>query len=266
MRFPAIGISLSGHSPGNCQMSNYGLAGSHREPFPGKEVVTNEPYADVRDMYMAHTMFRREFGLLPELIDGVGAADAVRARTIAQHFELIHTVLVHHHHAEDEYLWPCIRQRAGSEGERVAAAMEAQHGEIDKAIADLEAVLPNWRETGDLAQAAVLADAARRLAPLLAEHLTAEEEQALPLVERFVTAAEWGQMVAAGAEGIAPEQMPLLFGLMTYEGDPEVVQLAIDQMPPEIRTVLPALAGDAFAQHAAVVHGTATPARSNELR
>jgi hypothetical protein len=57
-----------------------------------------------------------------------------------------------------------------------------------------------------------------------------------------------------------------LFGLMTYEGDPEVVQLAIDQMPPDIRTVLPALAGDAFAQHAAVVHGTATPARSNELR
>jgi hypothetical protein len=37
-------------------------------------------------------------------------------------------------------------------------------------------------------------------------------------------------------------------------------------MPPEIRTALPDLAGDAFARHAAVVHGTATPARSNELR
>jgi hemerythrin-like domain-containing protein len=228
--------------------------------------VTNEPYADVREMYMAHTMFRREFGLLPELIDDVDAADAVRARIIAQHFELIQTVLAHHHHAEDEYLWPRILQRAGSEGGRVVAAMEAQHREIDKAIADLEAILPGWRETGERAQGAALADAARRLTPLLAEHLTAEEEQALPLVGRFVTAAEWGEMVAAGGAGIAPEQMPLLFGFMTYEGDPEVVQLAIDQMPPEIRAVLPVLAGNAFAQHATVVYGTATPAKSSELR
>ena len=75
--------------------------------------MSNEPYADVREMYLAHAMFRREFGLLPALIDGVSAADVARAQVIAQHFELIHTMLHHHHQAEDTYLWPRLLQRAG---------------------------------------------------------------------------------------------------------------------------------------------------------
>jgi DNA-binding CsgD family transcriptional regulator len=44
--------------------------------FPGKVIMSSEPYADVREMYMAHAMFRREFGLLPALIGGVAAAVA----------------------------------------------------------------------------------------------------------------------------------------------------------------------------------------------
>src|SRR5580698_5857920 len=75
--------------------------------------MSNEPYADVREMYMAHTMFRREFGLLPALIGGVSAADAARAQVVAQHFELIQSVLHHHHHAEDVYLWPRVLAARG---------------------------------------------------------------------------------------------------------------------------------------------------------
>ena len=111
--------------------------------------MTNEPYADVSEMYMAHTMFRREFGLLPGLIDGVSAADAGRARVITQHFRLIQAVLLHHHHAEDQALWPRLEQRAGHPGEVVVAAMESQHGEIDKVINDLRDGLETWQETAD---------------------------------------------------------------------------------------------------------------------
>jgi hypothetical protein len=216
-------------------------------------------------MYMAHTMFRREFGLLPALIGGAGAADAARARIIAQHFELIQTVLHHHHHAEDTYLWPRILSRAGQDAAPVMAAMETQHEELDKVLTDVAAGLQSWQETADLAQGAALAETAVLLTHLLTEHLTAEEEEALPLIARYVTAAEWGEMVAASAADIAPEQLPLLFGLMTYEGDPAVVKVAIEQMPAEVRPVMVGLATEAFVRHAELVHGTSSPAKSSEL-
>ena len=227
--------------------------------------MSNEPYADVREMYMAHTMFRREFGLLPALIGGVSAADAARAQVIAQHFELIQSVLHHHHHAEDVYLWPRVLSRAGQDAAPVVAAMETQHEELDKVITDVAAGLRSWQETADRGQGAALAETAGRLTQLLTEHLTAEEEQALPLIARYVTAAEWGEMVTASAADVAPEQLPLLFGLMTYEGDPEVVAASIEQMPAEIRPVMAGLAAAAFARHAELVHGTAAPAKSGDL-
>lgn len=173
--------------------------------------MSNEPRADVREMYMAHTMFRREFGLLPALIGGVGAADVARARIIEQHFELIQMVLHHHHQAEDVYLWPRLLARAARDAEPVVAAMEAQHGELGKLLHDLTVGLRDWQETAD------------------------------------------------------PVRMPLLFGLLAYEGDPEVTQEVIEHMPPEIGTAMAILSSEAFAQYAKRVHGTPTPAKSGEL-
>jgi hemerythrin-like domain-containing protein len=227
--------------------------------------MSSEPYADVREMYMAHTMFRREFGLLPALISGVRAGDTARAGVVAQHFELISTVLYHHHHAEDSYLWPRVLSRAPEPAAPVVATMEAQHGELDKVIDDLATGLRDWTESAGPAPGAALAETAARLAGLLAGHLAAEEEQAVPLIARYVTAAEWGEMVTAGAAGVAPEQIPLIFGLMMYEGDPEVIGEAVAHMPPEVAAVLPGLATDAFARHAELVHGTAAPAKSGDL-
>jgi hemerythrin-like domain-containing protein len=227
--------------------------------------MSSEPYADVREMYMAHTMFRREFGLLPALISGVRAGDTARARVVAEHFDLIHTVLYHHHHAEDAYLWPRLLSRAPEPAAPVVATMEAQHGELDKVIDDLTAGLRDWRAGADPARGTALAEAAARLAGLLAEHLAAEEERALPLIARYVTAPEWGEMVAAGAADVAPEQIPLIFGLMMYEGDPEVIGEAVSHMPPEVAAVMPGLAADAFARHAEFVHGTVSPAKSGDL-
>jgi hypothetical protein len=143
--------------------------------------------------------------------------------------------------------------------------METQHAELDKVLTDTADGLRSWRETADPARGAALAETAVRLGQLLAEHLSAEEEQALPLIARYITAAEWAEMVAASAADVAPEQLPLLFGLMIYEGEPEVVQVAIDNMPAEVRPIMAGLAADAFARHAELVYGTPSPAKSGEL-
>src|SRR5262249_33622702 len=76
----------------------------------------------------------------------------------------------------------------------------------------------------------------------------------LPLVEKYVTAAEWDEMVQKGARKIPPEDIPLIAGMVMYEADSEVG-------PPEVRLLMRDLAPKAFASYSERVHGTATPPR-----
>jgi len=223
--------------------------------------MSNEPLADVRDMYMAHTMFRRETRLAPALIRGVADGDLERAAVVADHLAIVDNGLHHHHVAEDEHLWPRLLDRAGAEAKPVVLAMEEQHDSIDKLLDEVRTGLAQWRGAADAARRDALASSAQRLADRLAEHLAQEEDLALPLIEQHITAAEWGAMIAGSAGDIAPEQIPLIFGMMAYEADPDTVRDVIAQMPPEVGGVIGEVAGQVFAAHAQLVYGTATPER-----
>lgn len=223
--------------------------------------MTQEPYADVRDMYMAHTMFLREFGLAPELVRATDAGDATRTRIVADHILLVDSVLEHHHHGEDEHLWPRLLTRAGAEAEPVVGVMEEQHGAIEKAVGAVRDEVAAWRDAAAREGGAALAGSLEQLSALLADHLAVEEQQALPLIARHITAAEWGQMVAEGGSGMKPEQMTLVFGMMAYEADPAVLQDIVAGLPPEIGPAMAEQAVQAYARHAQQVYGTSTPPR-----
>ncbi|GAB3958514.1 hypothetical protein GCM10027614_76180 [Micromonospora vulcania] len=75
--------------------------------------AVNEPMADVRDMYMAHTMFRREFRLLPQLVRDVVPGDTQRAEVVANHADTVCHILHVHHEGEDMALWPRLVERGG---------------------------------------------------------------------------------------------------------------------------------------------------------
>lgn len=223
--------------------------------------MNTEPLADVRDMFMAHAMFRREIGLAPALIRNVTDGDIDRAAIVAEHLGIVETILDHHHRCEDGHLWERLIDRAGPDAEEVVAVMEEQHGAIEELLGRTDDLLAQWRATADAAKGAALAETTARLHERLVEHLAVEEERAVPLIEKHITAAEWGAMIADGGVGLSPEQMTLTFGLMTYEADPETVQAVIATMPPEIASAIEDLAGQAFARHSLRVHGTATPER-----
>jgi hypothetical protein len=228
--------------------------------------MSNEPLADVRDMYLAHIMFRRETGLGAELIRGVADGDLERAAIVADHLLLVDSVLEHHHVAEDKHIWPRLLERAGGDVEDVVRVMEEQHGEIDALVEQLRTGSADWRGSANPGRGDALADTVDRLHDRLVVHLDTEETRAVPLIERHVTAAEWGAMIADGAEDVDPAMMPLMFGLMAYEGDPDTVRDIIAGMPPEVSSVIGDLAGQAYAEYALRVHGTATPARIGSTR
>jgi hemerythrin-like domain-containing protein len=217
--------------------------------------------ADTRDMYMVHTAFRREFGLMPALVRGVAAGDVERVGIVADHITLVADVLHHHHHTEDTHLWPRLLDRAAAELAPVVHTMESQHEGIEKAGAEVSAGVDVWCTNADPRDGAALADALDRFLPMLTEHLELEEQRVLAIIEQHITAAEWAAMVQDGASGISPELMPVIFGMMMYEGDPEVVQDTIEHMPAEIQPVIGQMATTAFAEHSQRVHGTSTPPR-----
>ena len=65
--------------------------------------------ADSRAMFVAHAMFRREFGLMPDLVRAVAPGDKQRATLVAEHIALVSSVLSQHHVGEDRHIWPRLR-------------------------------------------------------------------------------------------------------------------------------------------------------------
>jgi hemerythrin-like domain-containing protein len=224
----------------------------------------NERHFDGREMLMLHDSFRREFALMPGLVRGVAAGDRERAQVIAAHITGVSTILHHHHHGEDVHVWPLLMERCAGECAPLVELMEAQHEDVARIGREIDEGLRAWNGAATGPQEA-LAAALVRFLPVLRGHLAAEEEHVVPLMEQYITAAEWNEFVQKEAAGVDPASAALGFGMLMYEGDPEVVDAAIANVPEPVRAVIRELATQAFAEHSLLVHGTATPPRSTEL-
>jgi hemerythrin-like domain-containing protein len=220
---------------------------------------------DGSDMLMMHDMFRREFALMPGLVGGVAAGDHDRAQIIGDHIEGVSTVLHHHHVGEDGNIWPLLLDRCGESVAPLVGLMEDQHQRVATLVGEVDEVLTIWRGSATIESREALVEALNRLIPALKEHLSAEEDRVVPLMEQHITAAEWDETFKKESAHVDPEQLPLVFGMLMYEGDPESIEHTIVTLPAETRTVIKQLAASTFADHSQRVHGSATPPRSTEL-
>jgi hypothetical protein len=224
-----------------------------------------EPMFDRREMIMAHDMFRREFGLMPGVVRAVADGDRDRAGLIAGHLTVVTAILHEHHQSEDDLMWPVLVERCAPETAPLVGLMASQHDEVAAIGQAVDTALAAWTASADAGSREALAAALDRLVFVLRDHLALEEERVVPLLTAVLPAAEWAQMLEKVVGGVPPEQLTLIFGMMMYEGDPEIIDLTVLNMPPEVRPVIKELAGAAFATHSRAVHGTATPPRSTEL-
>jgi hypothetical protein len=213
--------------------------------------------ADVGEMYLVHTMFRREFGLLPDLIRGTDRYDTKRRALIGAHAQLVCQILHAHHEGEDLVLWPLLLERAEAEATQIVAVMEQQHHAIAAAHDEAVHRLGGWCRSGHGGEA--LATVLDDLVSILTAHTALEEKAVLPLAEKFVTAAEWQQMGQHGMDTFQKRLLPLAFGMLMYEGDPAVMRRTLSNVPLPARLLMPIIAPRAFSRHARRVYGTATP-------
>jgi hemerythrin-like domain-containing protein len=214
---------------------------------------------DVRMMIVAHSSFRRELGLSPRAVRAVSAGDRRRARVVAEHVELFVSLLHHHHSIEDELLWEKLLDRVPGELAPLVHLMERQHEAVADLLERAEVLLDVWRRTAAAGDRNALADLLSTLVTTLLEHLEAEETNLLPIMARNITPNEWREFTERGMESIPKKMIFLGFGMMLYEGDPEVIALEMRKVPAPIRVLLPPLARRSFRRYARTIHGVPAP-------
>lgn len=213
---------------------------------------------DTRDMVVVHTALLRELRLAPGLVEQVTPGDAARIAVVRGHLDFVLDLLAHHHQGEDRLLWPKLLARVPAGLAGLVAAVQAQHTGIEDLMLTVRPALDRWtsaagRSGGDLA--ALL----RRLHALVEEHLHFEELDILPLAAMHLTEAEWRQVGEAGVASIGRSKLPMVFGMLMYEGDPVVLRTMLSSAPLLPRLLVPRIAPRAYARYARRIHGGPRP-------
>ncbi len=206
------------------------------------------PMADVRDMYVVHRVFRREFTLIPGLVRETTPGDTVRAHVVAEHLRLVIAGLHMHHTGEDELLWPLLLQRAAPSAELIHT-MRAQHARVDEFSDRLEPLIDEWESGASVVRGEQLARLVEEFWDALLEHLELEESEILPLATRHVTAEEWGQLGKHGRHEMRRDWLPLMFGALLEETTDEERDMMLGAQPMLVRLLLKAVGGRQYRRY-----------------
>lgn len=195
---------------------------------------------DVHEMVVVHRVFRREFAALPDLIRAVGDGARGRAAIVAEHLRLLLDGLHLHHTGEDVVLWPLLLTRAAP-STRFVETMQDQHEAVEECVAGIEDALVAWRDdpTGQARER--LAGLVEALHRTLVEHLDLEEREILPLIVRHVTVAEWRSVGEHGKDAMTARQLPLMFGSILEDADPDERRKMLATLPLPVRWLMATL-------------------------
>jgi uncharacterized protein YndB with AHSA1/START domain len=182
--------------------------------LPGQAAAPPGP-VDLVAMYVMHYAFRRDLSDFAGAVSGTELSDRGRWAALRQRWERFAEVLHKHHVGEDAGLWPLLRARAAAAGDEAAVstldAMEAEHARIDPL---LDAVRDGFAELARDATDAGRAAQAHRVsvtAELLDAHLGHEERDAMALVQRHLTAADWHRVEKEHFQSAyGPKDMPFV--------------------------------------------------------
>jgi hypothetical protein len=214
------------------------------QKLPGTEAARHgSGDADLTIMLAAHDAFRRDLVSLARTAQGPARTDPARRRSVAAGWELFKAQLHMHHTAEDDLIWPALRERMGHSPDALSVLdeMEQEHGRVDPLLAAVDSAYAALSGPPDTPGADRLIDVTDALITTLTGHLTHEEKDGLPLIGVALTAAEWRGVgfkiarrngLSAGGE---------MFSWMLDGAAPERAKATIGQLPPPVRVLYKAV-------------------------
>jgi len=199
--------------------------------------------ADLTIMVAAHDAFRNDLTSLARAAQDPGGHSPDRQRSVAAGWELFKRQLHLHHTAEDDLIWPALRERLGHSANALSVldAMEAEHERIDPLLTAVDEGFAAAAGPAGQPDAGRLGGAVDELAATLAGHLTHEEKDGLPLIGMALTAAEWRAVgfkiarrngLAAGGE---------MFSWILSSAAPGQARAVARQLPPPARVLYKAV-------------------------
>ncbi|RXZ69583.1 hemerythrin domain-containing protein [Agromyces albus] len=187
-------------------------------PGPGDAAATT---CRSDEIVLIHRLLRRLLGEAPGLVRDVAPGDEKRVAFLADHLRSLVALLHMHHHAEDEFFWDRMTERAPACGVHVAV-MRRQHRAVSDQLDEIEVLLDEWVSD---TSAAKLADALDAVDRTLSEHLVDEERDAFPVLDAVLSDAEWDEISEHAQREKPPLPLFLLLGLL-MESVPEADRAA----------------------------------------
>lgn len=183
-----------------------------------KETAAGTGGANTDPMLSVHKMFRREFAALAR--EAPAEHDPARTAALEEQLRMVLRVLHLHHCGEDEDMWPLLRRRA-PESAAVLDSMEADHEVLDPLI----------ERAGDTSvPLAGRAPVLRELSQRLDAHLDREESEALPLIRRHISEAEFSEMDKQSIKACGKD-LPALAGAVLWHATPDERTRLLDAVP-----------------------------------
>ena len=179
-------------------------------------------------MRALHTALRRD---LSRLRDAAAQLDssAGAPSTVLAGWDAFRTQLDNHHSAEDDDLWPVLRQELTDPGELASVdAMVEEHRHIPPALAGVDAAL---RGGGELTAPIGL------LSTAVLDHLAHEEREVLPLIEQHLTQAQWRAFLHKERSRRSPRERPHFLTWILDDASEQDAAAVLSEMPPPARLV-----------------------------
>ncbi|MFB8778194.1 hemerythrin domain-containing protein [Streptomyces albogriseolus] len=196
---------------------------------------------------LTHETHRLATGLL---VDAVGRPSAPR-QALAQLRDFLVVNLRHHHETEDEWLWPLILT-AAPEVKRALDDLSEEHERLDIALDRLAGIgLTGAKDhDGDHLNEDdrhALREAAVAVRDSVRDHLDHEEPVLFPALREHITPAQWAEFAQRVIATTPPVAGHLMIGLLDEVGTPAEVESIFVNMPPPMKSLLPALRDQAAA-------------------
>jgi iron-sulfur cluster repair protein YtfE (RIC family) len=203
------------------------------QKLPGTEAARHGTGdADLTIMLAAHDAFRRDLVRLARAASFADLPDPGRRQTVKAGWDMFKMQLHMHHTAEDEIIWPVMRERLAHSASALSVldSMEEEHKLIDPLLAAVDHAFdhPEDGRTRDVTDA---------LTSSLSTHLAHEERDALPLIGVAFTAGEWRGVGLKTVRKYGLAAGGRMFAWMTDGTDPEKAAATIRTLPPPVRLI-----------------------------
>ena len=198
--------------------------------LPGQVAAPDGPI-DMRMMYVMHHAFRRDLDLFSAAVRNTPAAERATWALLAERWGLFAEALHEHHTIEDEGVWPALERLARPDEVATLTAMEAEHGELDPLLEGCATGFRRLTQHADEDARAALVVRVCAARESLRRHLAHEETEAIAIIQRRLSDADWHQIEEESFKHDIPPRTLLKLVPWVAEGVPADVREVVFSAP-----------------------------------